>query len=106
MPQGLWTGECNIAGYWGASHPSRDFLATSEAAVASGCETGRQETNETFVSVCFSSFHIYLLAVLFPGGVKVRRKQADAPRQGSSPPVGSPENLAVTCLESGIRQLG
>ena len=39
-------------------------------------------------------------------GEEVRRKQADVPRQGSSPPVESPENLAVTCLESGIRQLG
>ena len=106
MPQELWTGECSVAGYCGASHPSRDFLATSEAAVASGCERGRQETNETFFSVCFFfSFHIYHLAALFPGGVKVRREQADVPREGSSPPIDSPENLTVTCLESGIRQM-
>ena len=50
-------------------------------------------------------FHTYLLAALFPGGVKVRRKQADVPGQGSSSPIESPENLTVTWLESGIRQL-
>lgn len=66
---------------------------------------GRKQMRLSFL-FAFFSFHIYLLAALFPGGVKVRRKQADVPRQGSSPPVGSPENLAVTCLESGIRQLG
>ena len=56
VPQGLWTGECNITAYWGASHPSRDFLATSEVAVASGCERGRQETNETFFSLSHLPF--------------------------------------------------
>ena len=106
VPQGLWTGECNITAYWGASHPSRDFLVASEVAVASGCERGRQETNETFFSVCFFfPFHTYLSAALFPGGVKVRRKQADVPGQGSSPPIESPENLTVAWLESGIRRL-
>lgn len=66
---------------------------------------GRKQMRLSFLFAFFFSFHIYHLAALFPGGVKVRREQADVPRQGSSPPIESPENLTVTCLESGIRQM-
>lgn len=57
---------------------------------------GRKQTKLSFLSAFFFSFHIYL----FPGGVKVRRKQADVPRQGSSPPIESPENL--NCRLAGV----
>lgn len=66
------------------------FLATSEAAAALGARRVGQKQMTLSASVCFFLLSHLPFSSTFPGGVKVRRKQADVPRQGSLPPVGSP----------------